>query len=338
MTEILEKTTPDISGNCDLEPCPITDMNIKHLVISGGGVTGFSFYGILRESHKCGHWKLENIQTIYGTSIGAILAAILCLGYDWDILDTYFIKRPWQKLFNFDIYSMLNIFEHKGVFNIKVVEEILSPLLSGVGIPLDITLQQFFERTHIEIHVFSTELNRMHMVDISYKTHPDWPLVQAIYCSCIVPLVFEPYIITTQTGEGDEPKDTEKQCYIDGGFLTNYPLNRCILDTGAEPDEILGINKQHTSCDVLIDKKSSLFDYINMAFNRMFDIILEVYQGAKVYDIPHEYTVSDTAINLESIINTSSSMEERVRLIQIGADLVHCRTKSPPVLTDNNVE
>jgi hypothetical protein len=32
---------------------------IKHLVLSGGGVTGFTFYGILRETHRDGLWKLE---------------------------------------------------------------------------------------------------------------------------------------------------------------------------------------------------------------------------------------------------------------------------------------
>ena len=40
---------------------------IRHIVCSGGGVTGFSFYGILKECYFRKIWKLENIETIYGT-------------------------------------------------------------------------------------------------------------------------------------------------------------------------------------------------------------------------------------------------------------------------------
>ena len=58
------------------------DFTIKHLVLSGGGVSGFTFYGILRETHRIGLWKLENIETMYGTSIGAVLSVMLALGYE----------------------------------------------------------------------------------------------------------------------------------------------------------------------------------------------------------------------------------------------------------------
>lgn len=46
---------------------------IEHIVMSGGGIVGLSFYGILRESNKRGKWDINNIKTIYGTSVGSIL-------------------------------------------------------------------------------------------------------------------------------------------------------------------------------------------------------------------------------------------------------------------------
>ena len=49
---------------------------IRHIVCSGGGVTGFSFYGILKECYARGIWKVENIKTIYGTSVGSIFAVL----------------------------------------------------------------------------------------------------------------------------------------------------------------------------------------------------------------------------------------------------------------------
>ena len=58
------------------------DDTIRHLVISGGGTLGFSYYGILKETNEMELWQYDNIKTIYGTSIGAILATVICLNYD----------------------------------------------------------------------------------------------------------------------------------------------------------------------------------------------------------------------------------------------------------------
>ena len=54
---------------------------IKHLVISGGGAAGFSYYGVLKQTQLRGLWHSENIKTIYATSAGTFLAVILSLGF-----------------------------------------------------------------------------------------------------------------------------------------------------------------------------------------------------------------------------------------------------------------
>jgi predicted acylesterase/phospholipase RssA len=58
-------------------------MTIKHLVISGGGPTLFRTLGALQHLQEAAFWKLEDIESIYGTSAGAIVAVILCLRYEW---------------------------------------------------------------------------------------------------------------------------------------------------------------------------------------------------------------------------------------------------------------
>jgi hypothetical protein len=288
---------------------------------------------------------LENIQTIYGTSIGSFLAVVICLGYEWEILDTYFIKRPWQNLFKFDLYSFLKVFEKKGIFDIKIFEEMIGPLFSGMNIPINITMKHFYEKTGVEIHMFSTDLNSMSCVDISYKTHPTWTVVQSIYCSSIIPIVFEPYIyeslhnnntilsehIIETNSEEENPMIVDQEartswstngvftgskativskssnpvvssltndfnvilddnqifsdntnnnnkCYIDGGFFMNYPLNKCIIDTGSHIDEVLGLNKLQNTSTVPVKKDSTFFDYVMIAFNSVFEIVLKKYQ------------------------------------------------------------
>jgi predicted acylesterase/phospholipase RssA len=52
-------------------------MTIKHLVISGGGPLGLRYLGALEKLEQEEFWKLENIESIYGTSIGSIIGAFI---------------------------------------------------------------------------------------------------------------------------------------------------------------------------------------------------------------------------------------------------------------------
>ena len=71
-------------------------MTIKNIVIPGGGALGFQYLGALQKLEKENFWKIENIESIYGTSVGAIIGAFICLKYDWETLNKYIIERPWQ--------------------------------------------------------------------------------------------------------------------------------------------------------------------------------------------------------------------------------------------------
>ena len=59
------------------EPSYENNHIIKHIVLSGGGVSGFSEYGVLRESHNSGFWNINNIKSIYGTSSGSIVSIFI---------------------------------------------------------------------------------------------------------------------------------------------------------------------------------------------------------------------------------------------------------------------
>ena len=71
-------------------------MVIKHLVFSGGGPIVLISYGAAKQLNKKKFWEIENIETIYGTSVGAYMGTLISLGYEWDWIDDYFIKRPWS--------------------------------------------------------------------------------------------------------------------------------------------------------------------------------------------------------------------------------------------------
>jgi predicted acylesterase/phospholipase RssA len=228
-------------------------MTIKHLVISGGGPLGLRYLGALEKLEKENIWKLENIVSIYGTSIGSIVGAFICLNYDWETLNKYIIDRPWNDAFKLTARQILDSYHNKGLFDKKLTEIIFKPLLEAKDLNIDITLKQFYEFSKIDFHIFTFELNKFETVELSHTTHPDFSLLSALTMSSALPGIFMPTII-------------DNKCYIDGGVMCNYPLNHCLRDH-INKDEILGIKflrDEENGCfkNVEVTTNSSLLEYV----------------------------------------------------------------------------
>lgn len=290
---------------------------IRHIVISGGGTMGFAYYGILQESNKQNLWNIDHIQTIYGTSIGAILATILCLHYDWNTLDDYFMKRPWEKVFHYDLHTLFSCVQNNGIFTRAVTEQILKPLLLGKDILPTVTMTEFFQKTGIELHIMVTNVNVFEPVDVSYKTHPGWSLVDAVHSSCAIPLLFKPISI-------------DGNLYCDGGFCVNYPLNQCI-ENGANPDDVFGIQNIAVDNEEIDTTMFSLFDYIIHLLNK----ILKKIGTSTDRQIRYLFAVPFDTRSLTNITNVAEKRSVREELIKAGIELF--RTQYTPCDRSNSL-
>ena len=101
---------------------------IKHLVISGGGPTGFLTYGAARYLSLNNYWNIDNISSIYGTSIGAFLGVLLSLNLDWRYLDKYFIETKWDKILNLKPYNFIDAYSSKGIIQPNFIRDSMEPL------------------------------------------------------------------------------------------------------------------------------------------------------------------------------------------------------------------
>ena len=79
---------------------------IKHLVLCGGGPIGLVEYGALKYLTSNSIIYLKNIESVYTSSIGSIIAFIYILNFDWTWIDDFLIKRPWEKLINFSTFNL----------------------------------------------------------------------------------------------------------------------------------------------------------------------------------------------------------------------------------------
>ena len=225
-------------------------MTIKHLVFGGGGSGGYAIYGAIKHLFQNNFLKIEDIQSIYATSIGTLIGIYIALKYDWSVIDDYLIKRPWNKVFHVQPLDIINIWQEKGMLNEEIVKVILKPLLEAKELSEDITLKEFFEYNSIELHVYTTDLNKQlpTKIDISHKTHPNLKLYKAAAMSAAMPILFTPIY-------------DNSCCYIDGGLLNNFPLDDCIKEHNCIA-EIFAIRISTNYSIPSIDNTTTLPNYL----------------------------------------------------------------------------
>lgn len=276
-------------------------MTIKHLVISGGGPTLIHVLGAIQQLEKQEFICLKNIETIYGTSAGAIVGVLICLGYDWETINDYIIKRPWHDVFPIKVQSIFDAYTKKGIFDISTIEKCFKPLLDAKDISMSITLEEFFALSHIELHLFSFEMNEYKMHDISYLTHPNLSLIQAIQMTCSLPLLISPVCI-------------DDKCYIDGGVFCNYPLNYCI-ESGKLLDEILGFKNNYCSDNIIINTDSTLMDFLlSFIFKAVFSVNTDHNQPA----LKNEVICDAKNLSIDVLRSAINNMDIRRELYSDG--------------------
>lgn len=223
---------------------------IRHIVLSGGGGIAHSFYGALRESNKDGFWNIEDIQSVHATSVGTICAifTVTVKYIGWDAYDDFIIKRPWETVLELNAENILNSYKNVGIFNRNAFDNMMSPVLKSVDLPLTVTLQEFYDFVGIEMHFYATDLTQFELVDFSYKTHPDWKLLDVAYCSSALPVLFQPF------------KHADRY-YADGAIFCNYPIAQCVK-MASDPEEIFGLNKTLRDQDKPLEQYGNLVEYL----------------------------------------------------------------------------
>ena len=167
----------------------------------------------------------------------------------------------------------------------------------------------------MDIHIYITELNSFTLIDISYKTHPEWRIIDAIHASCTIPIVFTPIV-----------KDNE--CYVDGGFFMNYPISKC-LEKVENLDEILGIslgNSADTVDKLTVKPESNIFDLLNVVLNRVINNI-DFFTNNKNVEIPYQIHYSSEPTTIDYCLRVLYSKEYRQTLIYKGIDTMKEKMK-----------
>ncbi len=257
--------------------------------------------GAIQHLEKSEFLNIKNIETIYGTSAGAIVGTLICLNYDWDTINDYIIKRPWKDVFPIKVQNIFDAYTKKGIFDIKTIEKCFKPLLAAKDISMDITLADFYKISNIELHMFTFEINDYKVEDISYLTYPNLKLLEALQMTCALPVLVTPVCIN-------------EKCFMDGGVACNYPLNFCI-ESGKNPDEMLGFKNKYSDDKTIINEESTLLDYL---LNFLFKAVFSAKNNYVQPNIKNEVICDASYLNLDVLRNALSKIEVRKELFEKG--------------------
>lgn len=240
-------------------------MNIN-LILEGGGALGVTYIGAYKALLRRGC----KIKRCAGTSVGAIMAALIAAGYTPEELENIFFGDEFDKFLKSSglgrkvpLYRVLNVFLKKGVFDSRVIEGFVGELLAKKGIYNfgDIMKGHKNKLTIIAADITNRKLVVMPDDLEEYGIDPkSFKVAKAIRMSCAIPIFFTPVII----------KNSEKINFIvDGGLLSNFPV--WVFDVEGETKNLTYAIKIDEKPSKTSEGKTDIFSYVVDILNTPFD-------------------------------------------------------------------
>ena len=249
-------------------------------------------------------YEFKNIKSIHGTSIGGLLGSIICLNMDWNEVKDYFIQRPWYKITTISPNMFLDVIHKKGLLDTSLLDKAIIPLLNTCDIDKDVTLLDFYNKTGIELYLYTIPINIYECIALSYKTHPELKLLKAIQMTCALPYIFQPV-------------EYNDEYYIDGGLLNNYPIRNCIERDDSNSKNILSIKFQSNNV-LKLKKDSNILEYGYFLYRKsQMKNTLEYQEYVKV---ENEVVIPCIQTNLDDAYKTLMNEDERRRYIIEGEE------------------
>jgi predicted acylesterase/phospholipase RssA len=228
------------------------------LVLSGGGVFGAALLGALHALNS-----LNPFKVFAGTSVGALICALLVIGYTplellRLVMEDPLLSKPEQKL-------DLNRFGVASQENIRAFVERLFEEKTKAR-----SFQEIYNEFGKELIVVGTNLSKQQAVYFQKDNFPGMNVIDALMISSCVPMVF-PYIVF------------ENEVYVDGFVTDNFPFRY----VSEREKEVIGINicKKNT----FIENFSTVNTYVGSLF--------KTFLGSKIYSKTSYEIKVDSGIN-----------------------------------------
>ncbi len=242
--------------------------NEYFVIFGGGGIRGICY---------CGAYKAlleSNIKlTGYaGSSIGAVFAALIAIGYKYDEVYEILAKTGFEMFIDINIDFKKDLAISKGKIFYDWIKEQLEKKYYGEIYEKDKMPPVKFCDIKNKLVIYSVDLTHLKFKEFSCERTPDFEIAQAIRASVSMPGLFTPL-------------EYEDSLIVDGDLLKSTPLWR-VSNTIKNLDErILEFRLEDNETP---KKTDSSLGYLNRVYNAISgfatDYIIDLYKEKDKFD------------------------------------------------------
>ncbi len=269
---------------------------LKYTVIFGGGaIRGVAYLGALKALNE---FDIE-IGTLAGSSVGAVFAGLLAVGYKNDELKELFLNV------NFDLFRDIHFGLGKdfalskgGVF-LDWLRELIEKKYYGENYKKGANEPVTFNDLEKELVVITTDLTNFKCKEFSKKETPDFEVAKAVRISSTMPGLMPSY-------------KYENSELVDGDLQKSWPLWKLSDTLNATEDRILEFRLEGDYAG----KDMNAINFINTVYSCVTSVatkfIVDMYGMKDKYD----YIILNTGEVV--IVDFNQPKDKREHLIQIG--------------------
>lgn len=270
--------------------------NLKYDVIFGGGaIRGIAYIGALKALHELG----VEVNALAGSSVGAIFAGLIAVGYNADELKTLFLN------INFDLFRDIHFglgkefALSKGEVFLDWLRDLIEKKYYGKEYKKGKNEPVTFKDLDRDLIIITTDLTNFKCKEFSkYKT-PDFEIAKAIRISSTMPGLMPPYKL------GDSE-------LVDGDLQKSWPLWKLTDTFSSTENRILEFRLEGDYAG----KGKNPVDFINTIYSCVTSIatnfVVDCYGKKDKYD----YVILNTGEVV--IVDFNQPKEKREHLIKIG--------------------
>ncbi len=264
---------------------------INTLVLSGGGVKGIHYIGIIKKLEELN--IINQIKTLCGTSIGAFFSVLINIGFSSKDLFDFIL------LFNLNKVNKLdtsNFFSYFGINDGNNLEIILENMFELKGFNKDINFLDLFNKTKIELTISGVCINEKQCHYFNYKNYPNMQVIKAVRISTSVPLYFTPVLF-------------ESKLWVDGAVIDNYPIHLFKHKINQVLGFYISEKKEYSNIN-------NLEDYFSCVIQSLLQGLAS--KSMKGYE-NNTIVIRSDKINF---INTNLTKENIIEMIDYGYDII----------------
>lgn len=269
-------------------------VTINNLILAGGGFKGIAYIGMYKYLEE--HDYHKNINTIAGTSIGAFIGTLICMGYNSKELQSVILHFDYNKYHSIDLNYL---FEKFGLDSSEKITKFIELLFLTKNYAPDITFRLLYEKTHIHLIMNATCLNTHESVLFDYIKTPNAPVIKGILASMAMPFLFSCV-------------NHDDLIYSDGGVINNFLID--LPQFIDQADKTLGINVMQKIA-YSIKSIDNIIQYTQQLLSCIHNICQQVATNKKPHPKMHIINLSSPEFGT---FDFNMNKQDKLKLIDIG--------------------